>query len=237
MWPSIQVLSSRSLVRQAFASVALIAVILVGCAEWNRHSTEVQPGITNVSPASIPVGSDSQTLTVRGTGFLPTSAVSFNNVTHKSVFINSSQLSVQLSKFELQRVGDFSVTVANSDEAATQYLRVEGGTLEVRITGLLVGQKGDISITTSRGSGYRIYSAQTLEVPPGTYQVFGYGVGNGGSNYYSEPAMQAVGIEDGSSHSLEVSYKAVTFKVTQNEDVPMNGDPQGIIPRLMPPDL
>jgi hypothetical protein len=216
---SAQTVSNRRLlVRRVFASSLLIALVFLGCAEWTRRNSEIKLAIATLSPSSIPVGADSQILTIRGNGFLSTSTVSFNGIAHKATFIDPSQLSLQLSKAELQKVRDFSVAVANGAEAATQYLRIEGGTLKVLVTGLPMEQQGNISVTYPGGSSYRIYSAQALQVPPGTYQVFGYGVGIGGSNYYSEPAVQSVTIEDGSSSSVEVWYKAVTFKLAQIED-------------------
>lgn len=213
----------------ALASATLIAIALIGCTEWTRRGAAVQLAIASLSPSSIPVGSDSQILMVRGSGFSPASIVALNgDITQNVKFVSPSQLKVEISKGELQNIGDLPVSVTSGGETVAQYLRIEGGTLEVRIDGLPAEQQGNISITSESGLNYRISGTQRLQVPPGNYLVSGNGVGSGGSNYYSEPAAQPVTIEDGSASAVEVSYKMVTLRAMQNED-----PKQGVDLRMM----
>jgi hypothetical protein len=201
------------------ATGALFVLILVGCTDWAVHNDSqraVQFYLTSLSPSSVPVGAGSQTLTINGGGFLGSSVVTFNGAAHQAAFISSSQLSILLSNADLQNVGDFAVTVENGDTAVAGYVRVEGGILQLRISGLPVEQPGSISITSPSGFSGVISSTRTLQVPPGTYLVSANGVGMGGLNYYSDPAAQSVSIADGSSSSLEVSYKMVTARTVQS---------------------
>jgi hypothetical protein len=157
-------------------------------------------------------------LTINGAGFLASSGVTFNGTAHEATFISSAQLIIRLSDADLENIGDFPVAVSNGHTAVAGYLRVEGGTLQLRITGLPTEQPGNVSISSRSGFTGVISSTQSLQVPPGTYLVAANGVGSGGLNYYSDPAAQSVSIEDGSFGSLEVSYRVVTSGTMQPID-------------------
>ena len=211
---------NRSLIGAALAASVLSVFVLVGCTDWARHHDSqraVQFYLTSLSPSSVPVGASSQTLTINGGGFLGSSVVTFNGAAHQAAFINSSQLSILLSNADLENFGDFAVTVENGDTAVAGYVRVEGGILQLRISGLPAEQPGSVSITSPSGFTGVISSTRTLQVPPGTYLVSANGVGMGGLNYYADPAAESVSIADGSSSSLEVSYKVVTVRVRTME--------------------
>lgn len=206
---------NRWLIGGALAAGALYVFVLAGCTEWARHENsqpEIRPYLTGLSPASVPVGASSQTLTINGGGFLASSVVMFNGTAHQVAFVSSTQLNIQLSNADLHNIGDFSVTVTNGSAAAGDYLRVRGGTLQLSIAGLPAEQPGSVSITSPDGLSGVISSTQTIEVPPATYLVSANGVGTGGLNYYSEPTAQSVNIADGSSSLIEVSYKMVTAR-------------------------
>ena len=210
---------NRWLIGGGVATGALFIFILAGCTDWARRNDSqpaVQFYLTSLSPSSVPVGASSQTLTINGGGFLGSSAVTFNGAAHQAVFISSSQLRIPLSNADLENVGDFAVTVENGDTAVAGYVRVEGGILQLRISGLPAEQPGSVSITSPSGFSGVISSTRTLQVPPGTYLVSANGVGMGGLNYYSDPAAESVSIADGSSSSLEVSYKMVTARAIQS---------------------
>ena len=196
---------NRWLIGGGLATGALLIFILAGCTDWARHNDSqhaVQFYLTSLSPSSVPVGASSQTLTINGGGFLGSSIVTFNGFAHKAAFISSSELSILLSDADLENVGDFAVTVENGDTAVAGYVRVEGGILQLRISGLPAEQPGSVSITSPSGFTGVISSTRTLQVPPGTYLVSANGVGMGGLNYYSDPAAESVSIADGSSSSL-----------------------------------
>jgi len=161
-------------------------------------------------------------LKINGSGFLPSSVVVFNGKNHPATFINSSQLSIPLSEVDLGTVGDFSVTVSNGSVGAVGYLRVQGGLLQLSISGLPTEQSGSVSISSPGGFTGVVSSTRTIEVPPGTYLVAASGVGEGGVNYYADPASQSVTIADGSSGAVEVSYKIVTAKINEPLDPRMS---------------
>jgi hypothetical protein len=197
------------------AATLLAALILAaGCAEVRSdgNSSERladQLYLASLFPPSAAVGTTSQTLTINGGGFLASSSVTFNGVYHETTFINPTKLSIQLAKKDLEDIGDFSVTVTNpppGGPSVGSYFRVEGGTLELRVTGLPAGTEGSVSITSSNGFSAVVSSTQTLRVPPATYFVAANGFGTDELDYYSERAEQAVNVADGSSSSLQVHY-------------------------------
>jgi IPT/TIG domain-containing protein len=201
---------SRRHIGGTLAAGGLFVFILAGCTDWTRHDTsqpEVRPYLIRLLPSSVPVGASSQTLTINGSGFLASSAVTFDGVAHQVTFTSSAKLSILLSNTDLRNIGDFPVTVTNGSAAAGGYLRVQGGNLQLSFTGLPAEQRGNVSVTSPDGFREVISSTQAIQVPPATYLISANGVGAGGLNYYSDPAAQSVSIADGSSGSIEVSYK------------------------------
>jgi uncharacterized repeat protein (TIGR03803 family) len=71
------------------------------------------PVINNLMPSFLQVGSSSQTVEINGTGFLPSSVVTFNGVSHAPTYSNSGLLSIDLAAADLATIGDFPVVVTN----------------------------------------------------------------------------------------------------------------------------
>ncbi len=71
------------------------------------------PTISTLAPASLAAGSASQALTINGTGFLTSSTVTFNGISHTSTFVNANQLTISLSSADLATVGVYPVVVTN----------------------------------------------------------------------------------------------------------------------------
>ncbi len=71
------------------------------------------PSITSFSPASAVAGSAAQILTIHGTGFGSTSTVTYNSVAHMATFVNSMQLTIQLTAPDQMNAGKFPVVVTN----------------------------------------------------------------------------------------------------------------------------
>ena len=69
--------------------------------------------ISSLSPASLPVGSAAQTLTINGTGFFSNSTVSLNGTTRAATFVNGGQLTVSLASSDLAAASSYLVVVAN----------------------------------------------------------------------------------------------------------------------------
>jgi hypothetical protein len=72
-----------------------------------------KPTITSLSPSSATAGSSPLTLTINGSGFIGSSAVTFNGVSHAVAFVNSGQLTITLSASDLAAAGSFPVVVSN----------------------------------------------------------------------------------------------------------------------------
>jgi hypothetical protein len=85
------------------------ALLLAGCSA----STNPAPNISSISPASLKVGSPAQTLTINGTNFLATSAVTYNGIAHAVTYISASQLTIPLTASDLYALGSYPVVVAN----------------------------------------------------------------------------------------------------------------------------
>lgn len=77
------------------------------------------PQILSLLPAAITAGSPATTLQVNGVNFLPTSLVLVNGVSHTTTFVSQTELDVTLSEAEVATAGALSITVLNSDGAAS----------------------------------------------------------------------------------------------------------------------
>jgi hypothetical protein len=71
------------------------------------------PSIATLAPASVVVGAASQTLTINGSNFVPTSTVTYNAVAHAATFVSSSQLTITLSAADQATAGSYAVVVTN----------------------------------------------------------------------------------------------------------------------------
>jgi len=71
------------------------------------------PSISSLSPASLPVGSAAQTLTVNGSNFRAGATVSYNGIVHLAKYISANQLNVSLSAADLASLGNYPVVVSN----------------------------------------------------------------------------------------------------------------------------
>jgi hypothetical protein len=68
-------------------------------ANWslgNSIVTNPLPSISNLSPASLKVGSAAQTLTINGSNFLASATVTYNGIAHAATYISASQLTIAL---------------------------------------------------------------------------------------------------------------------------------------------
>jgi len=71
------------------------------------------PGIGSLSPTSFTAGAASGTLTVTGTGFVPTSVVNINGAPRTTSFASATSVTVALSSGDLAAAGINTVTVVN----------------------------------------------------------------------------------------------------------------------------
>jgi subtilase family serine protease len=71
------------------------------------------PSISSLSPTQLAAGSAGQTLTIKGSGFVSASSVTFNGVAHAATFVNAGQVSIQLTPADIASAGTFPVIVTN----------------------------------------------------------------------------------------------------------------------------
>ena len=71
------------------------------------------PSITTLSPSALPEGAAPQTLTITGTGFLPSSTVTLHGANHTPAFVSATQLTISLASADLATAGSFPVVVTN----------------------------------------------------------------------------------------------------------------------------
>ena len=71
------------------------------------------PSISQLQPNPLLVGSAAQRLTINGTGFLPSSTVTFDSSPHSATFVSTTQLRISLSSSDLATAGSFPVGVTN----------------------------------------------------------------------------------------------------------------------------
>jgi hypothetical protein len=71
------------------------------------------PSISSLSPTQQAAGSQSQTLTINGTGFISSSSVTYNSTAHAATFVSASQLTISLSASDMAATGTYPVVVTN----------------------------------------------------------------------------------------------------------------------------
>lgn len=123
------------------------------------------PAITKLNPASLPVGSAPQTLTINGTGFLATSTVTFSRIAHAAAFVSARQLTISLTPSDLATAGTFPVVVTNP---------APGG-----------GASNSAVFTVSAPVSGVIVSPSSVSVPEGAVQTFTATVSGGGGVTWS----------------------------------------------------
>jgi hypothetical protein len=101
--------------RRALPILMLVAllVLLPSCAGSSGPPPNPVPSISSLSPTQQAAGSQSQALTINGTGFISSSAVTYNGTAHASTFVSASQLTTTLTASDMTTTGNFPVVVTN----------------------------------------------------------------------------------------------------------------------------
>ncbi|MGH9849044.1 MAG: beta strand repeat-containing protein, partial [Blastocatellia bacterium] len=71
------------------------------------------PAISGLSPNAVVVGSAAFPLTVNGSGFVPGAVVNWNGSARVTAFVNSSQLTAQITAADVASIGTANITVFN----------------------------------------------------------------------------------------------------------------------------
>lgn len=107
----------------ALAALFAFILTLCGCGGGSSSSVGTQqpppptpnpsPTVTSVTPATVAAGSASQTLTVAGTGFISSSAVSFNSTALATTYVNATSITAALPASAIAADGSAKITVTN----------------------------------------------------------------------------------------------------------------------------
>jgi hypothetical protein len=113
------------------------------------------PAITTLSPTQMAAGSASQPLTVSGSGFISSSTVTLNGVSHPYTYGGSTQLLIPLSASDLASTGTFPVIVTNPTPGG-------GASSGVNFNVVTGTPTGTFNITVTATSGALTHSASFM---------------------------------------------------------------------------
>jgi hypothetical protein len=93
-----------------FAALLLVGTVGCGGTEPDGNPT---PVVTSITPTGSEIGSSEMTLTVVGTGFVPSSIVRWNYQDRPTFYTNASELRAAIPRSDLSAVATAAVTVYN----------------------------------------------------------------------------------------------------------------------------
>ncbi len=111
------------------------------------------PTITALSPTQQAAGSQSLALTLNGTGFMSSSAVTYNGSAHQAFLSSSTSLAISLSAADLATAGSYPVVVTNPTPGGGASGKVNFGV----VTGT---PTGNFTVTLTATSGPLTHTAQ-----------------------------------------------------------------------------
>lgn len=94
---------------QGTISLSLL-VGIIGCGGGNSNPA---PVISSIVPSTVNAGTQSQSVSINGSGFLGTSTATYNGTATQTTFVSSSQLTLSLTGSALANVGVFPIIVTN----------------------------------------------------------------------------------------------------------------------------
>src|SRR3954469_24743261 len=103
--------------RVIHCGLVILLTYAVGCGGGSSSptlQTNPTPAISSITPSSVAAGSSAPPVVVQGSGFLPGTAVQFNNSARTAVFVSSSQISVTLAAADLAAAGTATISLTNA---------------------------------------------------------------------------------------------------------------------------
>lgn len=79
----------------------------------NNTPNNPSPTVSSLTPSSALLGAASQTLTIAGTNFISSSAVTYNGTSHTATYVSASKLTISLTAADQAKAGNFPVVVTN----------------------------------------------------------------------------------------------------------------------------
>ena len=132
--------------RAALVTFMILGVVLLpacgGGGGGGGVTNNPQPSVTSLSPTQQAAGSQSQSLTINGSGFIGSSTVTYKGNPHVASVQSNSQITVPLTANDLLNTGQYPVVVTNPSpgggaSTATNFNVVTGtpvGTFPVTVT-------------------------------------------------------------------------------------------------------
>jgi YVTN family beta-propeller protein len=182
-------------------------ILLATGTSQTEPSSSLAPAIYTLVPSSLVAGAASQTLTINGTNFLPSSTVTFNGVAHTSTYISTSQITIHLTSSDLVVSGSYLVVVTNPADVGT----VSAGTTFWVTTG-----------------------PSTATVPVGSYPVAIAVNAQTNKIYVANSSDKSVTVIDGTDNStttISVGYgpQAIAVNAVTNKIYVADGDEVTVI--------
>jgi tetratricopeptide (TPR) repeat protein len=139
---------------------------------------KLKPSITNITPDNADVEGEGFTLTVNGSDFVYGSKVQFNGAERVTTYLNSGQLTAEISASDLLHAGEYDITVfspiengkisnpvkfsVNESSNALTWILIGGGAVVAAVVAVIaLGGNGDGDGTTPPPP------AGTFPAPPG----------------------------------------------------------------------
>lgn len=136
-----------------------VSIMLPSCggsSSGGGGSSNPAPAITSLSPAQVAAGSQINSLTITGTGFISSSSVTLNGAAHAANYLGATQLILSLSSADVATLGSYPVVVTNPAPG--------GGASNAVNFGVVSGTPtGTFSVTVTASSGALTHS-QTFQL-------------------------------------------------------------------------
>jgi subtilisin family serine protease len=142
---------------------------------YNRRSS-----ITSLSPASVPAGVSSFTLTVNGSNFVSSSVVRWNGADRPTTYSSATSLQATISASDVAAVGAAQVTVftpppgGGTSLTAAPFTIVTRPTLSVDLTTATVGASVTVTLANGLGGGSDWLALAPVGAPDTTYLQWTY---------------------------------------------------------------
>jgi hypothetical protein len=137
------------------------------------------PAITSLTPTQIGAGSSAFTLTVNGTGFISSSAVRWNGVSHPTTYISATQLQAAIAATDVATIGTAAVSVQNptpggGTSGTVSFAIVAGPALTVNATSVAGGSAVTVTLTGGLGGSLDWLALAATGAPNTSYLQWTY---------------------------------------------------------------
>jgi hypothetical protein len=141
------------------------------------------PSIGGLNPARIGAGSAAFTLTVTGTGFVPSSVVRWNGAARPTAFVSSTQLSASIAAADVAVAGAaqisvFSPTPGGGPSGSLSFAIAPPPVLTVSATTVAPGTSVTVTLTDGLGGAWDWLSFAPTSAPNASYITYTF-VGGG----------------------------------------------------------